>query len=130
MAFIEKLVFVAAGGALGAAARYLVNISPAASLFEHFPFPTFLINVTGSFLLGFALILFADKVPVSDNLRMFVMVGCLGAFTTFSTFEAELFGLVKDGFRLQALLYLIASVIVGFLGLAAGIALARRLPDM
>lgn len=126
---IAKILFVAAGGAAGAVVRYLVNISPLADLFENFPFPTLFINVSGSFLIGFLLILLTDKVQVSDNLRMMVIVGFLGAFTTFSTFEMEIYGLFRGGFRLQAFIYLMASVAVGFAGLVAGISLARSFPD-
>ena len=123
---LGKILAVAFGGAFGAVARYLINISPAANLFDKFPFPTFLINITGSFLIGFLLILLTDKVAVSDNVRMAVIVGFLGAFTTFSTFEMEIFGLVRERQMMMALVYLVSSVIVGFIGVAGGVALARR----
>jgi len=121
-----KILSVAIGGAVGAVGRYLINISPLASFFEKFPFPTFLINVTGSFLIGFFLILLTDKVVVSDNFRMAILVGVLGAFTTFSTFELELYGLIKDGAVLMAFGYLFLSVITGFIGVVAGITLAGK----
>lgn len=121
-----KILSVAIGGSFGAVARYLVNISPAAGLFEKFPFPTFLINVSGSFLIGFLMILLADKIEVSENFRMAVIVGFLGAFTTFSTFEMEIFGLVRERHFTTALIYLLLSVIVGFIGVIAGVELAKR----
>lgn len=121
-----KIFSIALGGAFGAVARYLVNVSPITGVFDKFPFPTFVINVVGSFLIGFLMIVFADKVIVSENVRMAVIVGFLGAFTTFSTFEAEIFGLVRDKQMLVALLYLGLSVIVGFAGVLAGVALGRR----
>ncbi len=126
MESLSKILFVAFGGALGAVARYLVNLSPLSGVFEHFPLPTFFINVTGSFLIGFFLILFADKVQVSEGVRMMIVVGFLGAFTTFSTFEIEIYGLLRDRMWMNALVYLFASVIAGFIGVAAGIQLARR----
>jgi len=121
-----KLLFIAGGGALGAVSRHLVNISPLARIFDHFPFPTFFINIVGSFLIGFFMILLAYKVQISDNLRFAIIVGFLGAFTTFSTFEMEIYGLLKDRFFATAFLYLFLSVAVGFAGLVAGVELAKR----
>ena len=114
-----NIISVAIGGAIGAVARYLINISPLANLFDRFPFPTFLINVGGSFTIGFLLILLTDKVQVSENVRMAKIVGFLGAFTTFSTFEMEIYGLMKERFFATAFLYLFLSVAVGFVGLVA-----------
>ena len=83
-------------------------------------------NVIGSFLIGFLLIIFADRIEISENLRFAVMVGFLGAFTTFSTFELEIWALVKEDNYFTALAYLILSVALGFFGLVAGIWLARK----
>lgn len=121
-----KILSVAVGGAFGAVARYLINVSPLSSVFDKFPLPTFVINITGSFLIGFLMILFADKYSSNENLRMAIIVGFLGAFTTFSTFEMEMFGLFKDKQLITAFLYLALSVIVGFLGVVAGVSLGRR----
>jgi fluoride exporter len=126
MEMTVRILSVAAGGALGAVARYLINISPLARLFEKFPFPTFFINITGSFLIGFLLILLTDKLEVNDNLRMAIIVGFLGAFTTFSTFEMEIYGLVQERQLVMALVYLLLSVIVGFIGVVAGVWLGRN----
>ena len=122
-----NILSVAIGGAFGAVARYLVNISPAANLFEKFPFPTFLINISGSFLIGFLMILLADKINVSENFRMAIIVGFLGAFTTFSTFEIEIFGLVRERYFTTAFIYLVLSIVIGFVGVIAGVETARRL---
>ena len=122
---MPKILSVAAGGAAGAVARYLVNISPLAGTFEKFPLPTFVINVVGSFLIGLLLILLTDKFEVGDNLRMAVIVGFLGAFTTFSTFEMEIYGLAKEREFGIALLYMLLSVVAGFVGVAAGVWIGR-----
>lgn len=121
-----KILAVAVGGSFGAVARYLINVSPLNALFDKFPLPTFLINVTGSFLIGLLLILLTDKLEVNDNFRMAVIVGFLGAFTTFSTFEMEIYGLIRERYFITAFGYLLLSVIVGFGGLVAGVSLARK----
>ena len=118
---------MAIGGAIGAVLRHLINISPLSSIFEKFPLPTFVINVIGSFFIGFLLIFFTDKVAVSHLLRMMIVVGLLGAFTTFSTFELEIYGLVRERLFMLAAGYLLLSVIVGFVGLVAGVELAKQI---
>ena len=126
MDFVTKLAFIAAGGALGSVARFLVNVSPIQRLFSSFPSATFTVNIVGSFLIGFLLIIFADRITISENLRFAVMVGFLGAFTTFSTFELEVWGLIKEDNYLTALAYVVLSVALGFFGLIAGVWLARK----
>ena len=126
MEALTKILSIAAGGALGAVARYLINVSPLQHWFGKFPFPTFFINVSGSFLIGFLLILLTDKYAPGENLRYAVLVGFLGAFTTFSTFEAEIFGLIREREFLTAFLYFFLSVTAGFIGVAAGVSLARK----
>ncbi len=123
---ITKILFVAVGGALGAVARYAFSVSPLHSTFERFPFPTFLVNIIGSFLIGFLLILFADKISVSEHMRLFVFIGFLGAFTTFATFELEVWTLIKEEHYFTSLFYVVASVVVGFAGLLAGVWLGRQ----
>ena len=121
-----KILSVAIGGSLGAVARYLINVSPLATATSKFPLPTFLINIIGSFLIGFLMIVFADKFEVSENVRMAVIVGFLGAFTTFSTFEMEIFSLIRDREFVTGFLYLFLSIFVGFVGVVAGVELGRR----
>ena len=120
-----KISSVAVGGAVGAVARYLINISPLATIFQNFPLPTFVINISGSFLIGFLLILLTDRFEVSEAVRMAVIVGFLGAFTTFSTFEMEIYGLTSEREHMMALLYLLLSVVGGFVAVVAGVRLAR-----
>jgi CrcB protein len=123
---LAKIISVAIGGAFGAVARYLINLSPLKDLFHSFPFPTFFINIFGSFLIGVLLILLTDKFAASENLRLALIVGFLGAFTTFSTFEAEIWVLIKENQFSTAFIYLFLSVVVGFVGVALGIWLARK----
>ena len=126
METFAKILAVAIGGAFGATARYLINISPLANLFEKFPFPTFFINVIGSFLIGFLFVLFANKFALGENLRLAITVGFLGAFTTFSTFEFEIFDLAREKYFAVAFLYLCLSISVGFVGVLAGVWLAKK----
>jgi CrcB protein len=120
-----KISSIAVGGALGAVARHLINISPLAAIFQNFPLPTFVINTVGSFLIGFLLILLTDRFEVTEAVRMAVIVGFLGAFTTFSTFEMEIYGLTSDRQHSTALLYLLVSVVGGFGAVVAGVRIGR-----
>jgi CrcB protein len=121
-----RIISVAIGGSVGAVARYLINISPLANVFGKFPLPTFVINIAGSFLIGFLMIVLADRFDANENLRMLLIVGLLGAFTTFSTFELEIFELVRERELVTGFLYLFLSIFVGFIGVIAGVELGRR----
>ena len=122
-----KIIFVGVGGALGAVARYLINISPLANVSDKFPLPTFVINITGSFLIGFLFVMFTERFEVSENIRLALAVRFLGAFTTFSAFELEMFILMRDRQVFTAFAYLALSVFTGFIGVLAGVALGRRI---
>jgi CrcB protein len=121
-----KILSVAVGGAFGATARYLINVSPLGDLFGKFPFHTFFINVVGSFLIGFLLAIFTDKFAGNENLRIAILTGFLGAFTTFSTFELEIYELIRERFFVEAFAYLFLSLTLGFAGVAAGIWLGKK----
>ena len=123
---MTKVLAIACGGAFGAVARYGLNLL-FAKTFAPFPFATFFINVTGSFLIGFLLVFFGDKFPAGENLRLSIMVGFIGAFTTFSTFELEIFELVRERYFATAFLYLFLSILVGFIGVLSGVWLAKRI---
>lgn len=122
-----KILAVAIGGAFGAVARHLVNVSPLATVFDRFPLPTFLINISGSFLIGFLMVLLTDRFVVSEALRMALLVGFLGAFTTFSTFEMEIYQLRSESAYLVAGLYLMLSVAAGFVAVLAGVRIGRMI---
>jgi CrcB protein len=118
------LCAIAAGGALGAPARYEVaQIIHVAK--DTFPWATFWTNVSGSFALGFLLILIIERFPPTRYLHPFFATGFLGAFTTFSTFAVETDLLVKDGHAGIGIVYALASLATGFAAVWAGILLAR-----
>lgn len=121
-----KIFAVAIGGAAGAVLRHLINSSPLQHFFKPFPFPTFFINITGSFLIGFLLFLLIEKFQISENLRLAIFVGFLGAYTTFSTFELEIWNLIEENRFVIAFLYLFFSVLVGFIGIVIGVWMAKR----
>jgi CrcB protein len=117
------LVGVGIAGSFGAIARYLVDAAVSERLRGDFPWGTFVINVTGSFLLGVlsGLVLYQamDDVP-----RVVIGTGFCGAYTTFSTFSYETVKLAERGERTPAALYVVASVVVGLCAAGAGLALA------
>ncbi|MDQ6786120.1 MAG: fluoride efflux transporter CrcB [Acidobacteriota bacterium] len=127
METFTKILAVAFGGAFGAVARYLLNISPLSNIFQSFPFATFFINVSGSFLIGFLLILLTEKFPASENLRLAIIVGFLGAYTTFSTFEFETFALIREKQLTSAIVYVSLSFALGLIGVLSGVFIARKL---
>jgi fluoride exporter len=122
METFSKILTVAIGGAVGAVARYLLYLSPLSSAFPNFPFPTFFINITGSILIGFIL----TKFEANETLRLLLVSGFLGAYTTFSTFEFEAFQLTQTKQLVTAFLYVTLSFAIGFIGVASGIWLAKR----
>lgn len=118
-----QVLFVALGGAIGSAARYLVGGWFAVRFGAAFPYGTFVINVSGSFIIGFFLAFAQDRVSISPYWRLFFAVGFVGGYTTFSTFEYEAIRLLQDGEMLLAAVYLMGSVVTGGVAAIAGIAL-------
>ena len=116
---------VAGGGALGALARHYLTAWVAGMASAEFPWGTLIVNVVGSFCLGFLLIAMTIR-PVSDEVRGFATVGLLGAFTTFSTFSQEAVTLFQAGYQGRAAAYVLSSVLVGLLSVAVGAALASN----
>jgi CrcB protein len=123
---LRVLLAVAAGGAAGAPARYEVTRLVAVAK-AGFPGATFWINVSGSFLLGFLLVLLLERLPPTRYVRPMVATGFLGAYTTFSTFAVETDVLAKDGHAAMALAYVVASTAAGLVAALAGVVAARRL---
>ena len=114
---IGTIGIVALGGALGAVARYGVNVGTVHFIGHGFPWATLVVNIVGSFLMGLMIAKFAQMNAVSQELRMFCMTGFLGAFTTFSTFSLDFVTMWERGEMVQALGYMLVSVVVSILAL-------------
>ena len=122
-----SIIVIAIGGALGALSRYGLGLWISNKWNQGFPLGTFIINITGAFLLGFLNILFVERLTLSPLWRLGIGIGFLGAYTTFSTFGYEVIMLLEGGSLLTAGLYTLLSVVVGFTGVALGVGLARLL---
>lgn len=101
---------IAAGGALGAIFRFWVSNGIYALLGRNFPYGTLAVNVLGSLLMGFLYVMLVDKLALGPQWRAALLIGLLGAFTTFSTFSMETLNLVEAGEVLKALLNILLSV--------------------
>jgi CrcB protein len=123
---LTRYLAVAAGGALGAMTRYYLGGSVLSRTAAPFPTATFIINVTGSFIIGFFLTLATERIPINPHWRLAVAVGFVGAYTTFSTFEYETAKLIEDRDFIYAFLNVVLSFVVGFAAVWAGIFVARK----
>jgi fluoride exporter len=124
---MRLLLLAMSGGALGAGARYLVNVACTRCLSPNFPWATLIVNVVGSLLMGLVVELVARRFAGSVELRTFVATGVLGGFTTFSAFSLDAVSLMSRGDSALTLLYLLGSVVLSILGLYLGLGLARTL---
>ena len=116
---------VAFGGAVGGSARYGVDLLLPTGATE-FPAATFVVNVTGSFVLALLLVLVLEVWPPTRHVRPLLAVGLLGSFTTFSTWMVEFDQLLADGAALLAVSYLAGSVLAGVAATVLGLVLGRR----
>lgn len=121
-----RFLAVAVGGALGAMSRYGVALLVAIFWKRDFPLATLLINVSGSFVLGFFSTFAVQKTSLDPIWRLLVATGFVGAYTTFSTFEYETQRLAESGALWWGALNVIASVAAGFAAVQLGVILARR----
>lgn len=121
----QFIVAVALGGAIGSVARYLVSIGSGRLFGLNFPWGTPIINVTGSFLIGLFVGLFATKWDLSPAMRIFLTVGICGGYTTFSTFSLDAYYLIERGQTLASFIYMMASVALSVGALTAALRFVR-----
>lgn len=121
-----RYILVLGGGAVGCLTRFVVGTAIVARLGGRFPYGTVFINITGSFLIGFAMTFLTERSYLSPNWRFLLVVGFLGGYTTFSSFEWETLNLVKDGSRWLGFLNGFGSLIVGYAAVWLGAIVAGR----
>jgi len=124
---IQSVLLIAAAGAAGAVSRYLLGLGAVRLLGPQFPYGTLLVNVLGCLFLGFLLEVEQNTTLVSQPARLFLAVGFLGAFTTFSTFGYETFSHLNSGAVRVALVNVSANVGLGLAAVWLGWWLARSL---
>jgi len=122
-----KYWMVGIGGFAGAIARFALGSYIGNRFGSRFPYGTFVINISGSFLIGFVLTMLAQRFDLSPNWRYLIPIGFIGAYTTFSTFEYETLRTVQDGQILMAFANVSLSVIVGFAAVWLGVVAGRVL---
>ncbi|MBU0683705.1 MAG: fluoride efflux transporter CrcB [Candidatus Omnitrophota bacterium] len=120
-----KLLYLATGGALGAVLRYFLSGRVYKFMGTAFPYGTLMVNMAACFIMGFLMSFAETKFVLSPNIRIFLMIGFVGAFSTFSTFIFETDNLIKDSEMMKALMNVGLSIFCSFLMFRVG-AIAGR----
>jgi len=121
-----RYLLVVIGGGTGALARYIGASAIMTRFGGRFPLGTLVINVTGSFLIGFLMTMLTERFKLDPNWRLLLVVGFLGGYTTFSSFEWETYTSVRDGGLWTGMLNVVSSVMLGYVAVMLGSMLARR----
>jgi fluoride exporter len=122
-----KYLMVGVGGFAGAIARFWLGSYIGGKMGTRFPYGTFVINISGSFLVGLIMTVLSERMPLSPNWRYLVPIGFIGAYTTFSTFEYETLRSLQDGQFGVASLNVGLSVVLGFAAVWGGVAAGRAI---
>ncbi len=124
---MTNIVLVAIGGAIGSVLRYLTGLAALRMMGPAFPWGTLAVNLVGSLMIGILAELFVRKFGAALELRLFLITGILGGFTTFSAFSLDAVALFERGAAVQAAVYVGASVMVSIAAVFAGLALVRAI---
>jgi CrcB protein len=124
---MNHILLVGAGGALGSVLRYLIGLWMLQRAGPAFPWGTLFVNVTGSFLIGFLAEFIMHKMGASPEMRVFLVTGVLGGYTTFSAFSLDAIALLEHGQTMSGLAYIVASVGLSILAVFAGLVLMRAM---
>ena len=122
---MQKYFFIALGGALGSVARYVVNTSVSNRLGIRFPYGTLIINISACLIIGVSLEVLNRHTDFNPALRYLIPIGFVGAYSTFSTFEWEIFSNLNSGAFWIAIVYVASSLVFGLVAVALGAALGR-----
>ncbi len=120
-----NLLAIFLGGGIGAVSRYLISLNLAKNFEINLPISTFLVNVIGSFVIGFLYILFIEKADITPAVKLALTVGFCGGLTTFSTFSLELFEMIGNQQIFHAFSYIILSVTICVIMTAIGAYFAK-----
>jgi CrcB protein len=123
---MTRYLLVMLGGGVGAVARYAAASAIMTRTGGRFPLGTFLVNVSGCFLIGLLMTLLTERYNLDPHWRLLLVVGFLGGYTSFSSFEWETLTAVRDGAWLLGALNVGASVVIGYLAVWLGAVVARR----
>lgn len=118
---------IAVGGAVGAVLRFWMSNGVYSLMGRSFPYGTLAVNVLGSLLMGFLYVLLMDKLSLGPQWRAALLIGLLGAFTTFSTFSIETLNLMEEGEIIKALINVVLSVVLCLAAAWLGVIVGRTL---
>jgi CrcB protein len=124
---MTNILLAALGGAIGSVLRYLVGVFSVRWFGPSFPWGTLAVNIVGSFIIGLSVEMIARRLNASMELRVFIVTGIIGGFTTWSSFSLDTMVLFERGAITAAAAYVIGSLVVSFAAVFAGLALGRAM---
>jgi CrcB protein len=116
---------VAIGGALGSVARYALSSWIFDITSHKFPYATLIVNVAGSFVMGILFVVIVERAALPPEMRSLLMIGFIGAFTTFSAFSLDALGLWQNGQVLMSLIYMVTTIVLCLVAISTAIWLTR-----